>query len=160
MYLWGTFYPPHWLALFLQIALNKKKTCPTLKCQHRFNYCYYDEVWSATAISMLSPPVWCPFLFQSEVVMKSIICNHGNNSAVMPLKRAAALQVFWSLINVCAVVTGTDSVCGDTFFLENYLRLTGIYLSYEERGTSSDFLLKSNVASLVSREARYVVIMR
>ena len=56
-----------------------------------------------------------------------------------------------------------DSVCSNTFFQENCLRLPGIYLSSEERGTSSDFLLKSNVASSVSREARYgfsVVIMR
>lgn len=49
------------------------------------------------------------------------------------------------------------------FFLESCLWLPGIHVSSKETGTSSDFLLKSNVASSVSREARYgfpVVIVR
>lgn len=41
------------------------------------------------------------------------------------------------------------------FFLENCLYLPGIHLSSKDTGTSSGFLLKSNVASLVSRETRY-----
>lgn len=49
------------------------------------------------------------------------------------------------------------------FFLENCLWLPGIYLNGEDSGTSLDFLLKFDVASSVSREARYglsVVITR
>lgn len=78
------------LVRFIFANCPEKKACPPLKCQCLFNYCYYDEVWCAAAISTLPPTVWCPFLFKSEMVMKPIICNHGNNSAVMPLKKSCS----------------------------------------------------------------------
>lgn len=89
MYLRGSFYPPHWLALFFQIALKKglalhldvsvssiiviMMRCGVLRLSVRFHL-LYDAL----------------FLFKSEVVMKPIICNHGNNSAVMPSKKSCS----------------------------------------------------------------------
>lgn len=84
--------------------------------------------------------------------MKPVICNHGNNEAFVSLiKSPCSPGGTWSMFVWKS--KGTDGVCSNTFFLESRLWLPSIHLSSEERGTSSGFLLKSNVPASVSREA-------
>lgn len=94
--------------------------------------------------------------------MKLIICNQGNKSKVMPLIKSHSPPGVLEM-DQCLCRSHEDRQCLQQHILEKCPWLPGIYLSSEERGTSSDFLLKSNVASSVSREACYgfsVVIMR
>lgn len=48
--------------------------------------------WGVVCYGYQCASTYCmmSFLFTSEVVMKPIICNHGNNSAVMPLIKSCS----------------------------------------------------------------------
>lgn len=86
-YIYSWFLVPiHSIGSFHFCKLCWKTACSSLRCQCLFNYCYYDEVWCVAT----STYCMMAFLSESVVVMKPIICNHGNNSTVMPLIKSCS----------------------------------------------------------------------